>query len=44
MGNPLSRKCDKEYIVQDHDVTENQENPDDADGVNCTGDIEDEVR
>lgn len=42
MGNLLSRKCDKEYIVQD--VLENQANADDADSVNCTGDIEDEVR
>lgn len=44
MGNPSSKKCDKEYMEQDHDVIENQADGDVTDGVSCTKDIEEEVR
>ena len=44
MGNPSSKKCDKEYMEQDHDVIENQADGDVTDGLSCAKDIEEEVR
>ena len=44
MGNPFSKKCDKEYMEQDQDVIENQADGDVTDGLSCTKDIEEEVR
>lgn len=44
MGNPFSRKCNKESLVQDHNIMENQTNVDDTDGAGCTEGIEEEVR
>ena len=44
MGNPFSRKCNKESLVQDNNIMENQTNVDDTDGAGCTEGIEEEVR